>query len=85
MTSSQVVYNANKLSKLVKKKKKLQNWLVYYQNKLERTSERPQVKVFNFNLTCIQKFVITIFRFTTIFLSCTFFARLVSLVFAECK
>ncbi|XP_014509078.1 calcium permeable stress-gated cation channel 1 [Vigna radiata var. radiata] len=40
----QVVYNANKLSKLVKKKKKLQNWLVYYQNKLERTSERPQIK-----------------------------------------
>ncbi|KAK7302476.1 hypothetical protein RJT34_13366 [Clitoria ternatea] len=35
----QVVYNANKLAKLVKKKKKLQNWLVDYQNKLERTSK----------------------------------------------
>ncbi|KAH1116164.1 hypothetical protein GLYMA_17G010500v4 [Glycine max] len=42
--SHQVVYNANKLAKLVKKKKKLQNWLVYYQNKVERTSERPQIK-----------------------------------------
>ncbi|XP_020228667.1 calcium permeable stress-gated cation channel 1 isoform X1 [Cajanus cajan] len=40
----QVVYNANKLAKLVKKRKKLQNWRVYYQNKLERTSERPQIK-----------------------------------------
>ncbi|TKY53982.1 Calcium permeable stress-gated cation channel 1 [Spatholobus suberectus] len=40
----QVVYNANKLAKLVKKKKKLQNWLVYYQNKLERTSKRPEIK-----------------------------------------
>ncbi|OIW00075.1 hypothetical protein TanjilG_26412 [Lupinus angustifolius] len=40
----QVVYNANKLAKLVKKKKKLQNWLVYYQNKLERTSKRPEMK-----------------------------------------
>ncbi|CAL0325862.1 unnamed protein product [Lupinus luteus] len=40
----QVVYNANKLAKLVKKKKKLQNWLVYYQNKVERTSKRPEMK-----------------------------------------
>ncbi|WVY94100.1 hypothetical protein V8G54_033188 [Vigna mungo] len=40
----QVVYDANKLAKLVNKKKKLKNWLVYYQNKLERTSERPQIK-----------------------------------------
>lgn len=50
----QVVYNANKLAKLVKKKKKLQNWLVYYQNKFERTSQRPEMKVFKFNLICIQ-------------------------------
>ncbi|KAG4975528.1 hypothetical protein AAZX31_13G002500 [Glycine max] len=40
----QVVYDANKLAKLVKKKKKLKNWLVYYQNKLERTSKRPEIK-----------------------------------------
>ncbi|KAJ1405556.1 Calcium-dependent channel, 7TM region, putative phosphate [Sesbania bispinosa] len=40
----QVVYNANKLAKLVKKKSKMQNWLVYYQNKLERTSKRPEMK-----------------------------------------
>ncbi|KAF7840594.1 calcium permeable stress-gated cation channel 1-like [Senna tora] len=40
----QVVYNANKLAKLVKKKKKLQNWLVYYQNKFERTSKKPEMK-----------------------------------------
>ncbi|XP_027343759.1 calcium permeable stress-gated cation channel 1-like [Abrus precatorius] len=40
----QVVYDANKLAKLVKKKKKLKNWLVYYQNKFERTSKRPDMK-----------------------------------------
>ncbi|XP_061352196.1 calcium permeable stress-gated cation channel 1-like [Gastrolobium bilobum] len=40
----QVVYDANKLAKLVNKKKKLKNWLVYYQNKLERTSKRPKMK-----------------------------------------
>ncbi|KAI4295953.1 hypothetical protein L6164_035946 [Bauhinia variegata] len=41
----QVVYNANKLEKLVKKKKKLQNWLVYYRNKYERnSSKRPEMK-----------------------------------------
>ncbi|XP_057466721.1 CSC1-like protein At4g02900 [Actinidia eriantha] len=32
----QIVYNANKLAKLVEKKKGLQNWLIYYQNKYER-------------------------------------------------
>ncbi|XP_028755293.1 calcium permeable stress-gated cation channel 1 [Neltuma alba] len=42
--TNQVVINANKLAKLVKKKKKLQNWLVYYQNKFERTSKRPEMK-----------------------------------------
>ncbi|QHO05610.1 Calcium permeable stress-gated cation channel [Arachis hypogaea] len=40
----QVIYDANTLAKLVKKKKKLQNWLVYYRNKLERTSKRPEMK-----------------------------------------
>jgi hypothetical protein len=41
-----VVYNANKLAKLVKEKKKVQNWLDYYQLKYERnTSKRPTVKV----------------------------------------
>uniref|UniRef100_A0A2N9H8T8 Calcium permeable stress-gated cation channel 1 n=1 Tax=Fagus sylvatica TaxID=28930 RepID=A0A2N9H8T8_FAGSY len=41
----QVVYDANKLAKLVKKKKKLQNWLVYYQNKYARkSSTRPFMK-----------------------------------------
>lgn len=41
----QVVYNANKLSKLVDKKKKMQNWLVYYTNKHSRdTSKRPLMK-----------------------------------------
>lgn len=48
VTFMQVVYNANKLAKLVKKKSKMQNWLVYYQNKLERTSKRPETKVFKF-------------------------------------
>ncbi|KAF3964209.1 hypothetical protein CMV_011474 [Castanea mollissima] len=41
----QVVYDANKLDKLVKKKKKLQNWLVYYENKYTRkSSQRPFMK-----------------------------------------
>jgi hypothetical protein len=44
-TLMQVVYNANRLAKLVKKKSKMQNWLVYYQNKLERTSKRPEMKM----------------------------------------
>ncbi|MBA0640452.1 hypothetical protein Goklo_023387, partial [Gossypium klotzschianum] len=40
--SHQVVYNANKLSELVNEKKKIQNWLDYYQNKYERNpSKRP--------------------------------------------
>jgi hypothetical protein len=47
----QVVYNANKLAKLVKKKKKMQNWLVYYKNKYSRnSSERPFMKVLHCNL-----------------------------------
>jgi hypothetical protein len=47
----QVVYNANKLAKLVKKKKKMQNWLVYYKNKYSRNnSERPFMKVLHCNL-----------------------------------
>lgn len=52
----QVVYNANKLAKLVKKKKKLDNWLVYYENKLERskTSTRPLIKV-NKMLSCLKE------------------------------
>nr|CAB3477295.1 unnamed protein product [Digitaria exilis] len=41
----QVVYNANKLSKLVEEKTKMQNWLDYYQLKFERNaSKRPTTK-----------------------------------------
>ncbi|KAK9155607.1 hypothetical protein Sjap_003087 [Stephania japonica] len=41
----QVVYNANTLAKLVKKKKKMQNWFDYYQLKYSRNpSERPTTK-----------------------------------------
>ncbi|XWS15539.1 hypothetical protein CRYUN_Cryun34aG0008700 [Craigia yunnanensis] len=41
----QVVYNANKLSKLVKKKKSKQNWLDYYQLKYSRNNaKRPFMK-----------------------------------------
>ncbi|GLU18152.1 hypothetical protein SLE2022_344670 [Rubroshorea leprosula] len=41
----QVVYNANKLAKLVKKKKNMQNWLDYYQLKYSRnSSKKPMVK-----------------------------------------
>ncbi|KAE8701338.1 Calcium permeable stress-gated cation channel 1 [Hibiscus syriacus] len=43
--SHQVVYNANKLSGLVKEKKKIQNWLDYYKIKYERNpSKRPLLK-----------------------------------------
>ncbi|XP_004289181.1 PREDICTED: calcium permeable stress-gated cation channel 1-like isoform X1 [Fragaria vesca subsp. vesca] len=41
----QVVYNANKLSNLVSEKKKVQNWLDYYQLKFSRNpSNRPLTK-----------------------------------------
>lgn len=41
----QVVYNANRLEKLVKKKKKMMNWLTYYNNKFARDdSKRPMMK-----------------------------------------
>uniref|UniRef100_A0ACD5TYY3 Uncharacterized protein n=1 Tax=Avena sativa TaxID=4498 RepID=A0ACD5TYY3_AVESA len=40
----QVVYDANKLADLVEKKKKMRNWLDYYQLKFERKSERPTTK-----------------------------------------
>ncbi|XP_011002577.1 PREDICTED: calcium permeable stress-gated cation channel 1 [Populus euphratica] len=41
----QVVYNANKLASLVKKKKSKQNWLDYYQLKYDRNqSQRPLKK-----------------------------------------
>ena len=44
----QVVYNANKLAKLVEKKKSLENWLTYYQNKYDRNpSKIPTIKVFS--------------------------------------
>lgn len=60
LTFAQVVYDANKLAKLVEKKKKFKNWLVYYQNKLERTSKRPEIKVFKYKLIFPPKFIITI-------------------------
>lgn len=42
----QAVYNANKFAKLVKKRKKLKNWLEYYRFKFERnTDKRPTLKV----------------------------------------
>ncbi|XP_042518987.1 calcium permeable stress-gated cation channel 1-like isoform X2 [Macadamia integrifolia] len=41
----QVVYDANKLSKLVEEKKKMQNWLDYFQLKYSRhKSEKPSMK-----------------------------------------
>ncbi|XP_010921296.1 calcium permeable stress-gated cation channel 1 [Elaeis guineensis] len=41
----QVVYNANKLAKLVEEKKNMQNWLDYYQLKYDRNpSKRPTRK-----------------------------------------
>lgn len=42
----QVVYNANKLAKLVKEKKSKQNWLDYYELKYSRNQlKRPVKKV----------------------------------------
>ncbi|KAH0663624.1 hypothetical protein KY284_028555 [Solanum tuberosum] len=40
--TQQVVYNANKLVKLVEKKKSNHNWLTYYQTKYERDPEKKQ-------------------------------------------
>ncbi|KAF8391581.1 hypothetical protein HHK36_023887 [Tetracentron sinense] len=41
----QIVYNANKLAKLVKEKKKMQNWLDYYELKYSRNQlKRPLTK-----------------------------------------
>ncbi|XP_027097205.1 CSC1-like protein At4g02900 [Coffea eugenioides] len=43
--SHQVVYNANKLAKLVEKKKSYQNWHTYYQTKYERNpKKKPTTK-----------------------------------------
>ncbi|KAI3783107.1 hypothetical protein L2E82_13169 [Cichorium intybus] len=39
-----VVYNANKLAKMVEKSKDLHNRLTYYSNKYERTDKRPTTK-----------------------------------------
>lgn len=42
----QIVYDANKLSKLVEEKKKTQNWLDFYQLKYSRNqTNRATVKV----------------------------------------
>ncbi|PPD93881.1 hypothetical protein GOBAR_DD09102 [Gossypium barbadense] len=44
--SHQLVYNANKLSELVNEKKKIQNWLDFYQNKYKRNPlKRPSLKI----------------------------------------
>lgn len=46
LTLMQVVYDAKKLSKLVEEKKKMQNWLDFYQLKYSRNqSKRATVKV----------------------------------------
>ncbi|PPS19911.1 hypothetical protein GOBAR_AA00670 [Gossypium barbadense] len=43
--SHQLVYDANKLSELVNEKKKIQNWLDFYQNKYKRNPlKRPSLK-----------------------------------------
>ncbi|XP_020573861.1 calcium permeable stress-gated cation channel 1-like [Phalaenopsis equestris] len=49
--SSQVVYDANKLSKLVEKKKTMKNWLDFYKLKYERnSSKKPTCKTRFFGL-----------------------------------
>lgn len=48
----QMGYNANKLSKIVRKREKAKNWLVYFQLKHARnTSTRPTTKVPSLELT----------------------------------
>ncbi|WVZ98388.1 hypothetical protein U9M48_043843 [Paspalum notatum var. saurae] len=43
--SHQIVYNANHLSGLVEKKKGLQNWLIYYENKhAKKPAKKPTMK-----------------------------------------
>ncbi|KAK4742826.1 hypothetical protein SAY87_000827 [Trapa incisa] len=47
----QIVYNANNLASIVEKKKSLQNWLTYYENKYERfPSKKPTTKTGFFGL-----------------------------------
>ncbi|WOL03209.1 CSC1-like protein [Canna indica] len=47
----QVVYDANKLAKLVEQRKKIQNWFVYYENKYARyPNKRPTTKTGLFGL-----------------------------------
>ncbi|KAJ8493176.1 hypothetical protein OPV22_014897 [Ensete ventricosum] len=47
----QVVYNANKLAKLVQKRKGLENWFIYYENKYNRNpNSRPTTKTGLFGL-----------------------------------
>lgn len=83
----QVVVNANKLAKLVKKKKKLQNWLDYYQLKYSRNnSKRPMMKVIN--LICHQldmSFCNLLILWLSLITLYFFFARLVFLGFGEKK
>ena len=46
MHTAQVVYNANKLAKLVEEKKQMENWRDYYQLKYVRNPlKRPTRKV----------------------------------------
>ncbi|KAK6120123.1 hypothetical protein DH2020_046159 [Rehmannia glutinosa] len=43
----QVVYNANRLARLVEKMNRLRNWLTYYETQLEKNPiKRPRTKVF---------------------------------------
>lgn len=55
----QVIYNANELAKLKKKKKQMQNWLDFYQLKYDRDpSNRPTRKVITAVRTSVSVFVI---------------------------
>ncbi|KAG5561320.1 hypothetical protein RHGRI_004372 [Rhododendron griersonianum] len=51
----QVVYNANKLAKLVKEKKSKQNWLDYYELKYSRNQSKRPVKKTGFLGLCGEK------------------------------
>lgn len=53
--TSQVVYDANKLSGLVKEKKKMQNWLDYYQLKYSRNQSRKPTSKTGFLGLCGEK------------------------------
>ena len=57
----QVVCNANKLAELVEKRKKMRNWLDYYQIKYSRNQSKRPMKKVNFCTKMPMKDYITLY------------------------